>query len=160
MAFSLLAADVLCDGDESPSRRLCFALASKLTDTGDMEIDAPRNDPSPFLNVPWDVGQTHCMPKAIADAWACCFSKEVGGILIKQATCEIADPLPDDVIVPLMLVFKAKLNIDGMKYRVVFRGDLYDTKDPQNSWESARQLPVTESFHHALHYAQHYTLAI
>ena len=37
-----------------------------------------------------------------------------------------------------MSVFKAKLNIDGMidklKCSVVFRGDLYDPKDPQDSW--------------------------
>ena len=48
------------------------------------------------------------------------------------------DPRPEDEIVPVMELFKCKIDKEGMidklKARIVFRGDLYDPKDPQDSW--------------------------
>ena len=133
-AFSLLAADAI----EPPVKRHRFALAAELTGSDDLEIDAPGNDPAPFLNAPRDITQVYRMPKSIRDAWVRCFVKEIVGIIITRGTVVIEDPLPEDTTIPIMTVFKSKLNIDGMidklKCRAVFRGDLYDPADPQDPW--------------------------
>jgi hypothetical protein len=74
----------------------------------------------------------------VAKVWIKAFVKEIQGILITRRACEIADPGPDDDVVPIMELFKCKLDKDGLidkvKCRCVFRGDLYDPKDPQDSW--------------------------
>ena len=129
-ALAMYIASIIAYDEESKE-----ALASTLADT---EIDTPGSDPAPFHHLPRSVLQTPSMPPAVAKAWQKAFVKEFSGILVNRQTCKIEDPLPDDTVVPVMEVYRCKLDQDGMvdklKCRIVFRGDLYDPADPQDSW--------------------------
>jgi len=96
----------------------------------------PGMDPTPFLPEPRDVRQIIRLPVHIKDAWGRSFVKEVRGLIVKVFAKE--DPGPDDTVIPLMCVFKCKLNkfgmIDKLKSRAVFRGDLYTPMDGSDSW--------------------------
>ena len=102
------------------------------------EIDSPGSDPTPFLNTPHTVVNTLKMPLAVGRAWVKSFVKEVKGILIDRKSCKIEDPLPEDHVIPVMDVYRCKLDKDGLldklKTRIVFRGDLYNPQDPQDPW--------------------------
>ena len=142
-AFATLVSRSL--GDMSDDTR--HACAASLTGDGDIEVEVddveiepgePGGDPTPFLDVPRSVTQTPYMNPKIGQAWVKAFVKEVLGILIQRQACALEDPLPGDPIVPLMEVYKCKINKDGfidkLKNRIVYRGDLYNPADPQDSW--------------------------
>jgi hypothetical protein len=102
------------------------------------ECDAPGSDPSVFLPEINRIENTDRLPPPIAKGWTKCFGKEVRGLIVTNRTCGIEDPNPDDIIIPIMAVFKTKLDKDGMldklKARCVFRGDLYNPRYPLDSW--------------------------
>ena len=104
----------------------------------EIEIDAPGSDPSPFLQLPRSISDTDYMPTPVAKAWNKSFVKEVTGILVSRQACKIEDPNPDDYVIPVMDVYRCKLDqnglLDKVKVRCVFRGDLYNPKDPQDPW--------------------------
>ena len=58
------------------------------------------------------------------------FQKEIKGILIDRKACSIKDPRPGDKVIPIMDIYKCKLDKNGLieklKVRCIFRGDLYD----------------------------------
>ena len=88
------------------------------------------------------------MPAAVGKAWAKSFVKELSGILVSQCACILEDPRQGDNIIPVMEVFKCKLDKDGcvdkLKCRIVFRGDLYDPADMQDLWSLHAFFPGIE----------------
>jgi len=87
----------------------------------------PGSDPAPFLPEPRGLYEVIKMPHCYKQPWLKAFNSELNG-LHKLNVWKIEDPRPHDKIVPVMDVYKAKINIDGMidklKVRIVFRGDL------------------------------------
>jgi Reverse transcriptase (RNA-dependent DNA polymerase) len=77
-------------------------------------------------------------PLPVRTAWTKAFVKELNGLVYTQQAVAIDDPSDDDEVVPVKEIFKCKLDktgqIDKLKCRIVFRGDLYDPKDPMDSW--------------------------
>ena len=128
-------ANCLATDLDKQDARYASAMAAVMAET---EPDAPGSDPAPFTILPRTVTQTLRMPPAIAKAWQKSFVKEVVGILINRQTCKIEEPGPNDSVVPVMEVYRCKLDKDGLvdklKCRIVFRGDLYDPADPQDPW--------------------------
>ena len=116
--------------------------AVMMTET-ESEIDAPGSDPAPFLQLPRDIKDVDKMSIQVARGWTKSFVSEVIGILIKRRACKIEDPGPDDKIIPVMATFRTKLDmlglLDKLKTRIVFRGDLYQPKNPQNAWNPHAQ---------------------
>ena len=129
----------LFDGkDKAISLRHAVAMVKELKQHYEIELREPGSDPTPFNIVPCSIVHTDKMPPAIAKAWAKSFVKELKGILVDRQACALEDPLPSDTIVPLMEVYWCKLdkdgNVDKLKCRIVFRGDLYDPVDLQDPW--------------------------
>ena len=116
-------------------RQIAQVMAAVLTDA---EPGDPGTDPSPFSPVIRSVTETGRLPLPIAKAWIKSFVKEVSGILVARQACRIEDPGPNDEVVPVMEVYRCKLDQNGMvdklKCRIVFRGDLYQPAEPQDSW--------------------------
>ena len=112
--------------------------------------DLPGSDPAPFLQLPRDISDVESMPTAVANGWSKSFVKEVSGILIQRQACKIEDPGPDDSVIPVMAVFRAKLDKDGLldklKTRVVFRGGSLRTQGPTRSMESTCEFPDPQAF--------------
>ena len=137
-AFSTMAtiiADTVFNGLVDVDRAVRHAVMATMDES---ISDLPGSDPAPFLQLPRDIGDVESMPTAVANGWSKSFVKEVSGILIQRQACKIEDPGPDDSVIPVMAVFRTKLDKDGLldklKTRVVFRGDLYEPKDPQDPW--------------------------
>jgi len=137
--------------DPSPSLRssprfanaISYARHVSNTTTGDSSImenvyGEPGMDPTPFLPEPRDVRQVIRLPVHIKRAWQKSFVKEIKGLIVAKKVFAKEDPGPDDAVVPLMCVFKCKLDkfgmIDKLKSRGVFRGDLYTPTDGSDSW--------------------------
>ena len=105
-----------------------------------MEEDAglPGSDPSPFMPTPRTITDVYRLPTAVRRAWTKAFVKEVKGILVDRAACVLDDPGPDDKVIPIMDLYRAKLDKDGLleklKVRCVFRGDLYSPNTSMDSW--------------------------
>ena len=101
-------------------------------------IDAPGSDPAPFANFPRSIGDIERMPPEVAKAWNKAFVSEIRGVLTDRNAYKTEDPLPDDKVIPFLDVCHCKLNMDSLvdklKVRVIFRGDLYNPKNPQDSW--------------------------
>jgi hypothetical protein len=97
----------------------------------------PGTDPMPFLPEPKSLRGILKMPIHIRRAWIAAFVKEISG-LYRLNSFKLGNPAPLDPVTPVMEVYKAKLDknglIDKLKCRVVFRGDLYDPLNPQDSW--------------------------
>ena len=66
------------------------------------------------------------------------FVSELTGILVNRRACALEDPNPDDQVVDVMEVHRAKIDKDGLldklKCGVVFRGDLCDPADDMDTW--------------------------
>ena len=114
------------------------------------EADSPGADPMPFLNEPRDIQDTDEMQTAVARAWIKSFTSEITGVLVKRGSCKIEDPLPDDIVTPIMATFRTKLDKDGLpdktKTRAAFRGDLCDPKDMQDSWNPSANFNALKMF--------------
>jgi hypothetical protein len=102
----------------------------------------PGTDPLPFLPEPQRIPEILKMPSHIREPWLNSFKKEFQG-LIKRKTVKREEPNDDDIVGHVMEVYKAKLdkngNIDKLKCRIVYRGDLHqhddiDTWNPHASW--------------------------
>ena len=108
-----------------------------LMDT-DEDIDSPGSDPTPFMPTPRSITEVYRLPTAVRRAWTKAFVKEIKGILIDRQACVVEDPNPDDKIIPIMDIHKAKLDKDGLleriKTRCVFRGDLFSPKADMDAW--------------------------
>lgn len=104
----------------------------------EVEVDAPGSDPTPFQQIPNSIKDVNGMAPEVARAWIKSFVKEVKGILVERQACEKAEPEPEDTIVPVMDVYRCKYDLHGLldklKTRIVFRGDLYDPKEPLDTW--------------------------
>jgi hypothetical protein len=74
----------------------------------------------------------------IRTAWIKAFVKEFHGLVITQKAVMVDEPKPHEPVVPVRDLYKCKLdkfgNIDKLKARIVFRGDMYDPLDPLDSW--------------------------
>ena len=105
-----------------------------------MEAEAgkPGSDPSPFMPTPRSITEIHHLPTQVHRAWTKAFVKEVKGILIDRTACSIEDPGPEDKVIPIMDLYQAMLDKDGLleklKVRCVFRGDLYSPNANMDSW--------------------------
>ena len=90
------------------------------------------------------------MQTAVAHAWIKSFTSEIIGVLVKRGSCEIEDPLPDDVALPVMAMFRTKSDKDGsldkVKTRAAFRGDLCDPKDAQDPWNPSADFNALKMF--------------
>jgi hypothetical protein len=101
------------------------------------ELGVSGSDPSLFLPEPRNLQQILQMPTRYREPWTAAFVKEATG-LIKLNSFAIDTPPPDTPITPVMDIYKCKLDEDGMidklKCRIVFRGDLYNPSEPEDSW--------------------------
>jgi Reverse transcriptase (RNA-dependent DNA polymerase) len=97
----------------------------------------PGSDPTFFIPEPRSLHQVAKMPLRYQIPWKNSFVKEFKG-LAKRKTYKIATPEPGEPVTPVMELFRCKLDqngtIDKLKCRVVFRGDLYDPTEPEDSW--------------------------
>ena len=108
----------------------------------------PGSDPLPFLPEPNRLPQILRLPDHIQQPWLKAFVKEIKGLIVNNQCFSIEDPQPQDHVVPLMEVFKCKLDkfgmVDKLKCRIVFRGDLHhpsadlDSWNPHATWVSLR----------------------
>jgi hypothetical protein len=98
----------------------------------------PGSDPLPFLPEPNRLPQVLKLPEQVQVPWLKSFVKEVRGLIVGNNCFKIETPNDSERVVPLMEVFKCKLDkfgmVDKLKCRVVFRGDLYNPKEPMDSW--------------------------
>ena len=120
-AMALIIADTTFNEQTDIDRAVRHAVMA----TMDENIsDLPGSDPAPFLQLPRDLGDVESMPMAVANGWSKSFVKEVSGVLTQRQACEIKDPGPDDSVIPVMAVFRTKLDKDGLldklKTRAVF----------------------------------------
>jgi hypothetical protein len=94
----------------------------------------PGSDPSIFLPEPRGLYEVLRLPPRMREPWMKAFRAEFIG-LVQMGTFKPASPGPTDTVVPLMDVYKCKLNprgeIEKFKSRWVFRGDLFNNK-PDN----------------------------
>ena len=122
-------------GTDASRRAVSEVMAAVLTDA---EPGDPGTDPSPFSPVIRSVVQTDRLPRPIGKAWVKSFVSELTGILVNRRACALEDPNPDDQVVDVMEVYRAKIDKDGLldklKCRVVFRGDLCDPADDMDTW--------------------------
>ena len=90
------------------------------------------------------------MQTAVARAWNKSFTSEITSVLIKRGSCKIEDLLLDDIVTPVMAMFRTKLDKDGLldkiKTRAVFRGDLCDPKDVQDSCDHLADCDTLKMF--------------
>jgi hypothetical protein len=109
-----------------------------LKETLPKPLGDPGTDPTAFLPEPCTMKQVLRKPFPVRAAWTKAFVKELRGLVFTQQAVAIDDPWSDDEVVPVKEIFKCKLDktgeIDKLKCRIVFRGDLYDPKDPMDSW--------------------------
>ena len=99
----------------------------------------PGSDPLPFLPEPSRLQQVLKLPDHLREAWLKAWIKEIRGLIIGNECFSLeGEPGPDDKIIPLMEVFKCKLNkfglVDKLKLRIVFRGDLHTPSNHLDSW--------------------------
>ena len=98
----------------------------------------PGSDPSPFLPEPKDVWQVIRARPDIRIAWSKAICKEVKGLVKTKHVFAKETPTEFDVVIPIMGVFKCKLDkfglIDKLKFRAVFRGDQYNPNQDIDSW--------------------------
>jgi hypothetical protein len=87
----------------------------------------PGSDPSPFLPEPRGLYEVIKMPPRYKTPWLKAFNDELNG-LYKLQVWKLGKPKAEDKVIPVMDVYKAKIDINGMidklKVRIVFRGDL------------------------------------
>jgi hypothetical protein len=102
-------------------------------------IDDSGCSPAPFLPEPNSIRALDRLTLAIKDSWIKAFHKELRGLI--NTLCAVSNtdtPSGSDRVMPVKELFKCKLdqhgNIDKLKCRIVFRGDLYHPEDPMDSW--------------------------
>ena len=90
----------------------------------------PGSDPLPFLPEPNRLPQVLRLPEHVQVPWLKSFVKEIRGLIVGNNCFSIETPNNSERVVPLMEVFKCKLDkfgmVDKLKCRVVFRGNLYN----------------------------------
>jgi hypothetical protein len=120
----------------TPALRFGFALKALLEDNP--ALGEPGSDPLPFLPEPNRIPQILQLPEDIREAWLKSFRKELRGLIITNLCFRIETPPPNTRVVPLMEIFKCKLDkfgkVDKLKCRIVFRGDLYSPTEDIDSW--------------------------
>jgi hypothetical protein len=114
--------------------RLVPALANAVASL----IGEPGTDPSPFLPEPRGVHGLRRCPTQVQKEWIKAFVKEMRGLIHKRNAFKKEDAQPGEEIIPLMCVFKCKLDMFGLieklKARAVFRGDLHTPHQDIDSW--------------------------
>ena len=112
-------------------------LAADFATTVELAPGMPGSEPTFFLPEPRSIYQIAKMPMRYSKPWRNAFVKEFTG-LRRMNTYKVGNPNPNDPITPVMDLYKCKLDKDGMidklKCRMVFRGDLYDPLQPEDSW--------------------------
>jgi hypothetical protein len=92
----------------------------------------PGADPLPFLPEPQRLSEILSMPTHIREPWLRAFKKEFQG-LIRRNTVKREDPKLGDNVGNVMEVYKTKIdqngNIEKLKCRIVYRGDLHEHTD-------------------------------
>ena len=76
--------------------------------------------------------------------------KELKGLVKDRGAFKKEQPGPTDTVVPVKEVFKCKLdqhgNVDKLKARIVFRGDLYTPTTDIDSWNPHATWPSLELY--------------
>jgi hypothetical protein len=144
LASSTVFHSIPTDPDEEDF--LQFAL-NILTDTLP-PLGESGTDPLPFLPEPKCLRDILRLPEDIRNAWLKSFIIEVTGLILKNKCFEISEVDPGKRAVPIMEIFKCKIDKDGridkLKTRLVFRGDLHkptediDSWNPHATWTSLR----------------------
>ena len=111
----------------SPNDPAFTAMAGAYAAAVEPAVGQPGSDPSPFLPEPRGLYEVIKLPPRYKTPWLKAFVSELLG-LQKLKVWKLSDPRPTDKIIPVMDVYKAKIdingNIDKLKVRMVFRGDL------------------------------------
>jgi Reverse transcriptase (RNA-dependent DNA polymerase) len=118
-------------------KRKAEIMAETLLECVNVEPGEPGSDPTFFIPEPRNLHQIVKMPMRYRKPWLEAFVKELRG-LIKKHTVKIGSPRPHDPVTPVMDIYKCKLDqngmIDKLKCCMVFRGDLYEPTEPEDSW--------------------------
>ena len=97
-------------------------------------------NPTPSISEPKSIKQILQLPPALRCAWAKSFLIEFKGIVHKRNAFALEVPGPNNNIVPLHVVFKAKRDKFGLtmklKTRIIFCGDLYEASEDMDPWNS------------------------
>ena len=118
------------------SSKLEFALQT--LQEAEPALGDPGSDPLPFLPEPNRIPQILKLPEDVREAWLKAFNKEIRGLIMSNKCFKIEQAPADARVVPLMELFKCKLDkfgkVDKLKCRIVFRGDLYSPTEDLDSW--------------------------
>jgi len=106
----------------------------------------PGSDPTPFLPEPSGLNKVLKEPIATRRPWIQSLVKELYGLVEDRGVFKKEQPGPNDTVVPVKEVSKCKLdqhgNVNKLKARIVFRGDLYtpttdiNSRNPHATWPS------------------------
>jgi hypothetical protein len=110
----------------------------------------PGSDPTPFLPEPTGLYKVLKQPIATRQEWIQSLVKELKGLVKDCRAFKKELRGLNDTVVPVKEVFKCKLdqhgNVDKLKARIVFRGDLYTPTTNINSWNPHTTWPALELY--------------
>jgi hypothetical protein len=110
----------------------------------------PGSDPTPFLPEPSGLYKVLKQPIATRRPWIQSLVKELKGLVKDRGAFKKEQPGPTDTVVPVKEVFKCKLdqhgNVDKLKARIVFRGDLYTPTTDIDSWNPHATWPSLQLY--------------
>ena len=114
------------------------------------DLGSSGSDPALFLPEPRRLKEVLQLPSRICRGWLAAWVKEIKGMIFRRNSFKLEDPTADDKVIPIMEVFKCKIDmhglIDKLKCRIVFRGDLYEPLNPQDSWNPHADFNVIRIF--------------
>ena len=110
----------------------------------------PGSDPTPFLPEPTGLYKVLKQPIATRRPWIQSLVKELKGLVKDRGAFKKELPGLNDTVVPVKEVFKCKLdqhgNVDKLKARIVFRGDLYTLTTDIDSWNPHATWPALQLY--------------
>ena len=110
----------------------------------------PGSDPTPFLPKPPGLYKVLKQPIATRQPWIQSLVKELKGLVKDRGASKKELPGLNDTVVPVKEVFKCKLdqhgNVDKLKARIIFRGDLYTPTTNINSWNPHATWPALQLY--------------
>jgi hypothetical protein len=112
----------------------------------ELVLGDPGTDPTPFMPEPRRLKDILDLPHRLRQPWINALVKEFRGMIKKETMC-FETKRDDDKLAPAMDLYKCKIakdgNIDKLKCRIVYRGDLIsqpedDTWNPHASFQTLK----------------------
>jgi hypothetical protein len=110
----------------------------------------PGSDPTPFLPEPSGLYKVLKQPIATRRPWIQSLVKELRGLVKDRGAFKKEQLGPNNTVVPVKEAFKCKLdqhgNVNKLKARIVFRGDLYTPTTDIDSWNPHATWPSLQLY--------------